>query len=71
MHKKIVFKTHFNIRFRPNYWMLTNSASEMELITYNHDNLISIWKTMIEAKWKKLDLDTCIIVRRLRLNKRG
>ena len=26
---------------------------------------------MIKAKWKKLDLDTCIIVRRLRLNKRG
>ena len=26
---------------------------------------------MIEVKWKKLDLDTCIIVRRLRLNKRG
>ena len=26
---------------------------------------------MFEAKWKKLDLNTCITVRRLRLNKRG
>ena len=26
---------------------------------------------MFKAKWKKLDLNTCIIVRRLRLNKRG
>ena len=26
---------------------------------------------MIEVKWKKLELDTCIIIRRLRLNKRG
>ena len=26
---------------------------------------------MFKAKWKKLDRDTCIIVRRLRLNKRG
>ena len=43
----------------------------MEPITYNHDDLINIWKTMIKVKWKKLDLDTCIIVRRLRLNKRG
>ena len=41
------------------------------LITYNHDDLLNIRKTMIKAKWKKLDLDTCIIVRRLRLNKRG
>ena len=44
---------------------------EMELITYNHDDLIKIWKTMIKVKWKKLDLHTCIIVRKLRLNKRG
>ena len=26
---------------------------------------------MFETKWKKLDLNTCITVRRLRLNKRG
>ena len=26
---------------------------------------------MFKAKWKKLDLNTCITVRRLRLNKRG
>ena len=43
----------------------------MVLITYNHDDLLNIQKTMIKAKWKKLDQDTCIIVRRLRLNKRG
>ena len=26
---------------------------------------------MIEVKWKRLELDTCIIISRLRLNKRG
>ena len=40
-------------------------------ITYNRDDLINIRKTTIEVKWKKLELDTCIIIRRLRLNKRG
>ena len=44
---------------------------EMVLRTYNHEDLINIRKTMIDVKWKNLELDTCIIIRRLRLNKRG
>ena len=44
---------------------------EMVLRTYNHEDLINIRKTMIDAKWKNLELDTCITIRRLRLNKRG
>ena len=44
---------------------------EMVLRTYNHDDLVNIRKTMIDVKWRNLELDTCIIIRRLRLNKRG
>ena len=44
---------------------------EMVLRTYNSEDLINIRKTMIDVKWKNLELDTCIIIRRLRLNKRG
>ena len=44
---------------------------EMVLRTYNREDLINIRKTMIDVKWKNLDLDTCITIRRLRLNKRG
>ena len=43
----------------------------MVLKAYNHNELLNIWKTKFKAKWKKLNLDTDIIVRRLRLNKRG
>ena len=44
---------------------------EMVLRTYNHDDLINIRKHVIDVEWKNLELDTCIIIRRLRLNKRG
>ena len=44
---------------------------EMVFRTYNQEDLINIRKTMAYVKWKNLELDTCIIIRRLRLNKRG
>ena len=44
---------------------------EMVFRTYNCEDLVNIRKTMIDVKWKNLELDTCIIIRRLRLNKRG
>ena len=44
---------------------------EMVLRKYSHEDLIYIMKTMIDVKWKNLELDTCTIIRRLRLKKRG
>ena len=46
-------------------------VKEMVLRTYNREDLMNIRKTMIDVKWKNLELDTCITIRRLRLNKRG
>ena len=43
----------------------------MVLRTYNREDLMNIRKTMIDVKWKNLELDTCITIRRLWLNKRG
>ena len=51
--------------------MSAKRAEQSLCITHNHDDLLNIQKTMFEAKYKKLDLNTCITVRRLRLNKRG
>ena len=46
-------------------------VKEMVLRTYNREDLMNIRKTMLNVKWKNLELDTCITIRRLRLNKRG
>ena len=46
-------------------------VKEMVLRTYNREDVMNIRKTMIDVKWKNLELDTCITIRRLRLNKRG